>query len=200
MQRPWESVAYWLAQCTYRTQVHQPRGSTIHNGLGPPHQSVVKKVLYRLAHTQPYGCTLSIEGPYSCQVDINYPAQLARELRGEGARCLTWQAEYDLQNPRGGRREVTPASWPLYPHMRSSNILYLPLNKFNKAFLIKNVQRRYRGNITDAQITSSCAPLVLPFPDILCACSYVCTYVDIQTEFFLFNHLSGLFCPKHFNM
>jgi hypothetical protein len=40
VQRPWRDAAYWLAPhgllslLSYRTQDHQPRGSTIHNWLG----------------------------------------------------------------------------------------------------------------------------------------------------------------------
>jgi len=42
MQRPWRDVTYWLASpgllslLSYRTQDHQPRDGTTHNGLGPP--------------------------------------------------------------------------------------------------------------------------------------------------------------------
>jgi hypothetical protein len=42
MQRPWRSAAYWLAPhnflslFSYRTQEHQPRDGTTHNGQGPP--------------------------------------------------------------------------------------------------------------------------------------------------------------------
>jgi hypothetical protein len=42
MQRPWRDVPYWLASpgllslLSYRTQDHQPRDGTTHNGLGPP--------------------------------------------------------------------------------------------------------------------------------------------------------------------
>jgi hypothetical protein len=42
MQRPWKGAAYWLAPhgllglLSYRTQDHQPRDGTTHNGLGPP--------------------------------------------------------------------------------------------------------------------------------------------------------------------
>jgi len=42
MQRPWRDVTYWLAPpgllslLSYRTQDHQPRNGTTHNGLGPP--------------------------------------------------------------------------------------------------------------------------------------------------------------------
>ena len=40
MQRPWRSAAHWLAShdlfilFSYRTQDHQPRDGTTHNGLG----------------------------------------------------------------------------------------------------------------------------------------------------------------------
>jgi hypothetical protein len=43
MQRPWRGAAYWLASpgllslLSYRTQDHQARDGTTHNGLGPPH-------------------------------------------------------------------------------------------------------------------------------------------------------------------
>jgi len=42
MQRPWRDATYWLASpgllslLSYRTQDHQPRDGTAHNGLGPP--------------------------------------------------------------------------------------------------------------------------------------------------------------------
>ena len=42
IQRPWRSAAYWLAPPGlfslpfYRTQNHQPRDGTTHNGQGPP--------------------------------------------------------------------------------------------------------------------------------------------------------------------
>jgi hypothetical protein len=41
MQRPWRNVSYWLASpgllslLSYRTQDHQPRDSTTHNGPSP---------------------------------------------------------------------------------------------------------------------------------------------------------------------
>ena len=41
MHRPWRDVPYWLASpgllnlLSYRTQYHQPRDGTTHNGLGP---------------------------------------------------------------------------------------------------------------------------------------------------------------------
>jgi hypothetical protein len=50
MQRPWRGATYWFAPhglfslLSYRTQDHQPRDSTTHNGLGPPHQSLVNKM------------------------------------------------------------------------------------------------------------------------------------------------------------
>ena len=52
MQRPWSSAAHWLAPhglirlLSYRTQDHQIRDGTTHHGLGPPHQSLVKKMTY----------------------------------------------------------------------------------------------------------------------------------------------------------
>jgi hypothetical protein len=42
MQRPWRGAAYRLVSpgllslLSYRTQDHQPRDGTTHNGLGPP--------------------------------------------------------------------------------------------------------------------------------------------------------------------
>ena len=62
MQRPWRGTAYLIAFCgllslSYGTQDHQLRGSPAHNGLGPPtmgwalpHQSLIKKVPYRLVY------------------------------------------------------------------------------------------------------------------------------------------------------
>jgi len=43
LQRPWRDVTYWLPSpallslLSYRTQDHQPRDGTTHNGLGPPY-------------------------------------------------------------------------------------------------------------------------------------------------------------------
>lgn len=42
MQRTWRDVSYWLASpdllslLSYRTQDHQPRDGSAHNGLDPP--------------------------------------------------------------------------------------------------------------------------------------------------------------------
>jgi hypothetical protein len=53
MQRPWRGAAYWLAPygllnlLSYRNLDHQPREGTTHNELGPPCQSLIKKVTYR---------------------------------------------------------------------------------------------------------------------------------------------------------
>jgi hypothetical protein len=45
----------WLSLLSYKTQDHQPRGDTTHDGLGPsPHQSPIKKVLYSLSTAQSY--------------------------------------------------------------------------------------------------------------------------------------------------
>ena len=50
-----EGAAYCLVPCgllsllSYRTQDHQPRGGTTHNGLGPL-KSLIKKMPYRLAN------------------------------------------------------------------------------------------------------------------------------------------------------
>jgi hypothetical protein len=57
MQKPWRDAAYWLAPpgllnlLSYRTQEHQPMGVSTHRGLALSHQSLVKKMLYRLAHS-----------------------------------------------------------------------------------------------------------------------------------------------------
>jgi hypothetical protein len=59
LQRPQRCDIYWLAPhgllswLSYRTQDHQPRDGTTHNGLGPliPRQSLIKKMLYRSAHS-----------------------------------------------------------------------------------------------------------------------------------------------------
>lgn len=51
MQKPGKGAACWTAPyglfslLHYRTQEQQPRNGTNHNGLGPPHQSVIKKIL-----------------------------------------------------------------------------------------------------------------------------------------------------------
>jgi hypothetical protein len=66
-QRPWRGVAYWLAShglrslLFYTTQNHQLRDGPTHKGLGPPHQSLIKKMPYRLATAQSYGGIFSIE-------------------------------------------------------------------------------------------------------------------------------------------
>jgi hypothetical protein len=36
----------WLAQLSYRTQGHRPRDGTAHHGLGAPHQSLIKNMLW----------------------------------------------------------------------------------------------------------------------------------------------------------
>ena len=56
MQRPWRDAAYWLAPygflslLSYRTQDHQPRDGTTHNGLSPPVRDhpVRKRALHNL--------------------------------------------------------------------------------------------------------------------------------------------------------
>jgi hypothetical protein len=59
MQRTWWGVVYWFAPrgllslLSYKTQDYLPRDGTAHNGLGPPHQSLINKMLYRLACLQP---------------------------------------------------------------------------------------------------------------------------------------------------
>jgi hypothetical protein len=56
VQRPWRTADFWLAPhgllnlLSYRTQDHQPRDGATHNGLGPPHQSPIKKMSCRLAY------------------------------------------------------------------------------------------------------------------------------------------------------
>jgi hypothetical protein len=63
-QRPWRDAAYWLASpsllslLSYRPQDHQPRGGPTHNGLGSPHQSLIKKMPYLLA------CSLILWGHF----------------------------------------------------------------------------------------------------------------------------------------
>ena len=43
IQRPWRSVAYWLAQPTFlENKDHQSKGSPTHNEVGLPHQSLRK--------------------------------------------------------------------------------------------------------------------------------------------------------------
>lgn len=54
MLRLWSGAAYWLAPdgllrlFSFRTQDHQPGDGTMHNGLGPPQQSLIKKRPCRL--------------------------------------------------------------------------------------------------------------------------------------------------------
>lgn len=50
MQKPRRGSAYWIAPrglfslLPYTTQDYQPKDGTTHNGSGPPHQSVIKKM------------------------------------------------------------------------------------------------------------------------------------------------------------
>jgi hypothetical protein len=44
-------VGCCFLSCSYKTQDHQPRDGPTHNGLGPPHQSLIKKMPYRLAYS-----------------------------------------------------------------------------------------------------------------------------------------------------
>jgi hypothetical protein len=39
-----------LSLLSYRSQEHQPRDGTTHNGLGPSHQPLIKKVFYKLSY------------------------------------------------------------------------------------------------------------------------------------------------------
>ena len=51
MQRSWGVLLTGLfSLLSYRTQDHQPRGGPTHNGLGPPHQLLIKKTLHRIAY------------------------------------------------------------------------------------------------------------------------------------------------------
>ena len=81
IQRPWRVlliVLPWLAQPAFLWSPRSPaRDGTTHNRLGPPHQSLIKKMLYRLAyspiiwrHFLNRGFLLS-DGDSLCQVDIN---------------------------------------------------------------------------------------------------------------------------------
>jgi hypothetical protein len=55
MQRPWRNAAYWLTPhrllslLSQRTQDHQPRVVLLIMGWALPHQSLIKKMLYRVA-------------------------------------------------------------------------------------------------------------------------------------------------------
>ena len=51
MQRPWRGVAYGLllTACSAYFLI-EPRDGTTHNGLGPPHQSWIKKMFYKCAY------------------------------------------------------------------------------------------------------------------------------------------------------
>jgi hypothetical protein len=56
-----EGAAYWLTQhnmlslFSYRTQYHQPRDGATYNGLGPSHQSLIKKMPRRAAYNPTVG-------------------------------------------------------------------------------------------------------------------------------------------------
>ena len=72
MQRPWKGVDCWLAPhglfswLSNRTQDHQRRDGTTHNGLGPPpHCSLTKKMNYRLVYSLVFWKHVSIEVPSS---------------------------------------------------------------------------------------------------------------------------------------
>ena len=64
VQTPWRGVAYCLAPhgllnlLSYRTQDHQPRDGTTHNGWALPHQSLIKKnvpdLMEAFSHLRPH--------------------------------------------------------------------------------------------------------------------------------------------------
>ena len=76
-----EGAVHWLVPqgllnlCSYRTQDHQLRDRTTYNGLGPSHQSLVKKMAYRLAHSLIVGL-FSAEAPslFSMTLACQYAA------------------------------------------------------------------------------------------------------------------------------
>jgi hypothetical protein len=82
MQKPWRG-ADWVAPdgllmvlLSYRSQDHQARDGSIHDALGPPHQSLIKKIIYRLAYNPILwrhilnGGSLFSDDFSLCQVDI----------------------------------------------------------------------------------------------------------------------------------
>ena len=75
MQR---NTAYWLAPngllsllSSYKTQDHQPRDGPTHNELVIPHQSLIKKLLGRLAYSQISWRHFLTEAPF-CLMTIAY--------------------------------------------------------------------------------------------------------------------------------
>jgi hypothetical protein len=62
-----EGTVDWLAHhgllglLSYYIQDHQPRNGNTHDGLSPPHQSLIKKMSYRPPTTQSYGGIFLIE-------------------------------------------------------------------------------------------------------------------------------------------
>ena len=83
MQRPQKGAAYWLAPhglfslLSYRTKDHQTRLAPPTMGWALPYQSLIKKMFYRLAHSQILGkhflnqSSLLSDDSRLCQVDIN---------------------------------------------------------------------------------------------------------------------------------
>ena len=86
MQRPWRRAAYWLAPYGllglhfYRTQNHQPRGGTTHNGRTPPPSTTNYKSARQTCHSLNSDSLISDDsGLY--QVNIQLVAQSLSEKR-----------------------------------------------------------------------------------------------------------------------
>ena len=97
MQRPWRDPAYWLAShdlaslLSYRTQDHQVRDGTTHNGLGPPPLITNKENALQLDLMEAFSqlrfppfryCSL-------CQVDI--------KLTSTDSRMTYWKGYYHFE-------------------------------------------------------------------------------------------------------
>jgi hypothetical protein len=70
MQRPWKSVTYWIASpgllslLSYRTQDHQPRYSTTHNGSSPQPPPHLDHQLRKCLTAGSHGGIFSTEAPF----------------------------------------------------------------------------------------------------------------------------------------
>lgn len=78
MYWPWRSAAYWLTLTVFFLTVlratNQPRGIPTHIGLGPLHQSLIKKMPNRLVCLQPE--SFSSRGVFSIET-LSSPMKIA---------------------------------------------------------------------------------------------------------------------------
>ena len=88
-QRPWRSVAYWIAPRgllslpSYRTQDHQPRMVPPTMGWAPPHQTLIRKMLSGLPSTQYNGGIFLTEIPYDFSLyQVNIKLSSTQHIHG----------------------------------------------------------------------------------------------------------------------